>query len=150
MADGPQGFTLIVSTGEGNRQPPRWTDGDLDITDFYMTVDSSETAEPIPRAVFHDGDPLNLYAEFSVLSNADYGDFFGSITLTLRIEDGSGSTVARASGAGHGLGPVQWRGVLDFGFEVPSGLPPGSYTARLALELHNGELRTSGYAFMVE
>jgi hypothetical protein len=150
VAEGPQSFTLIVSAGEGNRPPPRRTEGDVVITDFFLTPDSSEIADPQPRAVFRDGDPLNLYAVFSVLENADYGDFFGSLTLTLGIEDDTGSTVAQFSAAGHSLGQVEWRRVLEFGFEVPSGLPTGSYTARLTLELHNGVRRSSAYPFTVE
>ncbi len=150
VAQGPQDFTLIVSAGEGNRPPPRRTEGDIVLTDFFLTTDSSAIADPQPRGVFRDGDPLNLFADFSVLENADYGDFFGSLTLTVRIEDEAGSTVAQFSAAGHGLGPVEWRSVLEFGFEVPSGLPTGGYRARLTLELHNGVLRSSTFPFTVE
>ena len=99
--------------------------------------------------LFRHSDPLNLFAEFSVHSNADYGDFFGSTTLTLRIEDEVGSTVVQESAAGHNLGEVTWRGVLDFGFRAPAGLSPGSYTAFLELELHNGRRQAAKHHFQI-
>jgi hypothetical protein len=150
VAQGQQRVALVVSAGEGNRAPERSFEGDLVVDDFFVTGDDSSEQQPMPVTDFRDNDPLNFFVKGTVISNADYGDFWGSITLTVSVTDANGDTVVRFSAAGHtsGVGPFQM--LLAVGHEIPSGLPAGGYTAHAVLVMHNGVLATADFPFTVE
>jgi hypothetical protein len=150
VADGPQELALIASAGEGNRAPERLTEGDLVINEFFVTGDVSSVQEPAPWTVLRDDDPLNFYIESTILANADYGDLFGSITLTTSVTDADGDTVVRFSAGGHNTGPGPLQFLLAVGLEIPEELPAGAYTAHMELAMHNGVRRTADYAFAIE
>lgn len=150
VADGPQELALIASAGEGNRAPERLFEGDLVIDEFFVTGDDSSVQEPSPWTVFRDDDPLNFYIESTILANADYGDFSGSITLTTFVTDAGGDTVVRFGASGHATGPGPLRFLFEVGLEIPAELPAGDYTAHAELTMHNGVRRTADCPFTVE
>lgn len=150
VAQGPQDFALIVSAGEGNRAPETLSEGDLVIDDFFVTGDGPSVPDPAPWTVFRDNEPLNFYVEATILANADYGDRFGSIDLTVSVIDPAGDRVVRYAAAGHSSGPGPVRFLLAVGFEVPAQLPPGMYTAHAELAMHNGVRRTADFPFSVD
>jgi len=150
VADGPQGMALIASAGEGNRAPERLPEGDMVIDVFFVTGDDSSAPELGPWTVFRNNDPLNFLIGFTVLANADYGDFFGSIVLTTSVSDAEGDTVVRYSASGHNTGPGPLQFLFAVGLEIPEALPAGAYTAHMELAMHNGVRRTADYPFTVE
>jgi subtilisin family serine protease len=150
VADGPQGMALIASAGEGNRPPERLSVGDLVVEEFFVTGDGSSVDGPSPWTVFSDGDRLDFYIEGTILANADYGDFFGSITLTASVTDADGDTVVRFSGAGHNVAPGPLEVLFAVGLEIPAELPAGDYTAHVELAMHNGVASTAECQFTVE
>jgi len=150
VAFGPQELALIASAGESNRAPERLIEGDLVIGEFFVTGDDASVQEPSPWTVFHDDDPLNFYIDGTILTNADYGDFFGSITLTASVTDTDGNTVVRFSGAGHNAGPGPLEVLFAVGLEIPVELSSGSYTAHVELAMHNGVRGTADHPFSVE
>jgi subtilisin family serine protease len=150
VADGPQELALTASAGEGNRAPERLFEGDLVIDEFFVTGDASGIEQPRPWTVFSDDDPLNFYIESTILANADYGDFFGSTTVTTSVSDANGDTVVRFSASGHATGPGQLRFLFAVGLEIPAEMPAGDYTAHVGLAMHNGVERTADYPFTVE
>ena len=150
VADGPQELALIASAGEGNRAPERLFEGDLVIDEFFVTGDDSSVQEPSPWTVFRDDDPLNFYIESTILANADYGDFSGSITLTTFVTDAGGDTVVRFGASGHATGPGPLRFLFEVGLEIPAGLPTGDYSAHVELAMSNGVRRTADCPFTVE
>jgi hypothetical protein len=150
VADGPQELALIASAGEGNRAPERLFEGDFVIDEFFATGDDSSVQEPSPWTVFRDDDQLNFYIESTILANADYGDFFGSIALTTFVSDADGETIVRYRGSGHATGPGPLRFLFAVGLEIPAEMPAGDYTAHAELTMHNGVRRTADYPFTVE
>ena len=150
VADGPQGFALIASAGEGNRAPEKQTEGDLVVDEFFVTGDDSSDSDFGPWTIFRDGDPLNFFMGFTVLANADYGDFSGSIILTTSVLNAEGDTVVRYGASGHNTGPGSLQFLLAVGLEIPAELPAGGYTAHVELAMHNGSRGAADYPFAVE
>ncbi len=150
VPDGPQELVLIASAGDGNRPPEKLNDGDLVIDEFFVTGDDGSGQQISPWTVFRDDDPLNFFMRVTVLSNADYGDFFGSIIFTTAVTNADGDTVIRFSASGHNTGPGLLEFLLAVGYEIPAEMPAGAYTAHMELTMHNGVNQTADDPFTVE
>ena len=146
---GPQEYAIIVSAGDGNTPPERKTEGTLTFREFFTTPDSDPNAAQA-KSSFQDGDPFCIYASFNVTGNADYGDFFGSVNITVVITDQGRNLVFKMSGESNTFKrrKKDWVIILS-GYEIPSGLPPGNYEVEGVLTMHNGYRERAGYQFSV-
>jgi hypothetical protein len=150
IAVAPERYSLIVSASDDNQPLSLLPEGECELFDFYLTIDDESTPIIRPWTAFRSGDPLNMYFAFSVPENADYGNYFGSLTVVGSITNQIGEEIYRIAVDTHGLPPVEFWKEVGTGLEIPEGLPVGSYTARLALRMHNGTECSSEYVFSVE
>jgi subtilisin family serine protease len=146
----PERYSLIVSASGGNQPLLLLPEGECEILGFYTTIDDEASQTIRPWSIFRTGDPLNMYLAFSVPENADYGNYFGSLTVGGSITNRFGEEVYRIAIGTHELSAVDFWEEVGSGPRIPEGLPVGSYTARLALRMHNGAECTSEYPFTVQ
>jgi len=150
VAMAPQRYSLIVSAVAENAPLVIRPEGRCQMFDFFLTKDD-ESADPItPATRFSTGDPLNVYFSLGFPENADYGDYYGLVSLLATMKNAQGDLITRMRDDTHQVPGIDRIDTVGVAYSIPAGLPAGPYTSTFVIRLRNGRECTASTSFSVE
>ena len=133
---GPQGFTLIVSAGSGNRPFEVQAEGTIKLRTLQAyTTDSLGKRKK--TGVFSRGDALLFNYGGEVISNAGYGRFFGTVSIDIYMYDNFGRLILKFKDARSDFRSGKFS-FWSEEYEIPEGMPSGSFRVETSITMHNG------------
>jgi len=91
-----------------------------------------------------------MFFAIGISENADYGSFFGSVTLVARLCNAAGELVTRTAVQTQSIHTVERIEELGSGLTIPAGLPLGPYTVDLTVTMANGYSSTASSTISVQ
>ena len=147
VPQGPQRYILIVSAGKGNASPVIKTEGKVHVLKVWTGgADKSE------KSSYSSGDPLSLWFDYWPEANADYGDFYGTVTQYYLVWHGKDLILRKinCSDSIYGCSPGgYWTAAWD-GFQIVPDLAAGTYTFEAIVIMANGSKSKGKWNFTVK
>jgi hypothetical protein len=140
---GPQPYALVIAAGKGNRKSVRKNAGDFTIDRSFSSKGDVEQ----PETVFSAGDDIYFHTLINVHSNADYGDYYGTVTSRYELRDEEGELRFVITGSWDNCAPStdgQLCDVQTRSQDIPD-YPElkGTYRVRSIITMHNGVTGTA-------
>lgn len=140
VPQGPQDFVLIISAGEGNDVEDVLTTGKMRV-EKVITSSDSDWNSVAEKQWFNKGDKFWAYLHLYIDDNAKYdnGGYYGTVLARWLIKDSSGNVILKSNYSSDAFYPRAnvWRWRLGE-YEIPDGMPAGTYTVEVTVTMHNG------------
>jgi len=148
IPEGPQEFFLIVSAGSGNRPFEVQAEGEVKLT-AVQTYTTDSSGKKTRTGSFSKGDALLFNYAGKTLSNAQYKGYFGTVSIDIYVYDAAGKLILKFKAARQDFRPGNFSLWSDK-YEIPNGMPPGTYRVETAITMHNGAGVRAVTAFSVQ
>ena len=86
---------------------------------------------------FSRGDTLLFNYAGKVLENAHYRGFFGTVSIDIYVYDSAGKLILKFKSARQDFRPGNFS-LWSEEYEIPDGMPSGTYRVETAITMHNG------------
>ena len=148
IPQGPQEFFLVISAGKGNKPYKVLTEGSFTL-DTVKTFTKSASGEQNETSSFWPGDKLLFNITGQILSNADYGDYYGTVMIEFHVFDSDGELALKYKNSTNKLFPQPFS-IWSFEYEIPENLPAGDYRVEATITMHNGATDKKTTTFTVQ
>jgi hypothetical protein len=136
IPQGPQEFTLIVSAGSGNRPFEVQAEGTIKLRTLQAyTTDSQGQREK--TGVFSRGDALLFNYAGEVMSNAEYGRYYGTVSIDIYVYDSFGALILKFKDSRSDFGSGKFS-LWSEEYEIPESMPAGNFRVETSITMHNG------------